>query len=50
MNKISNLMDVEAMYVPVYVKLTARELLEQPIRETAKLINKSKQNATNKYV
>lgn len=36
--------------VPVFVKLTARELIEQPISETAKLIKKSKHNVTDEYV
>lgn len=36
--------------VPVYVKLTAKRLLEQPLWETARLIKKSKQNVTDEYV
>ncbi|KAL2487760.1 HXXXD-type acyl-transferase family protein [Forsythia ovata] len=36
--------------VPMYVHLTARELVEQPIWKTADLIKKSKYNATDEYV
>lgn len=36
--------------VPVYAKLTARELLEQPMWKTAKLIKESKKNVTDEYV
>ncbi|XP_057949947.1 spermidine coumaroyl-CoA acyltransferase-like [Malania oleifera] len=36
--------------VPVYVQLSAKELVEQPIWETAHLIKKSKFNATEEYV
>uniref|UniRef100_A0A5B7BY61 Uncharacterized protein n=1 Tax=Davidia involucrata TaxID=16924 RepID=A0A5B7BY61_DAVIN len=36
--------------VPMYVQLSAKELVEQPIWETAELIKKSKRNATDEYV
>lgn len=36
--------------VPLYVHLTARTLIEQPIWATAELIKKSKFNATDEYV
>ncbi|KVH97037.1 spermidine coumaroyl-CoA acyltransferase [Cynara cardunculus var. scolymus] len=36
--------------VPMYVQLTAGELTERPIWETAEMIKKSKRNATNEYV
>lgn len=36
--------------VPVYVKLTVQQLLDQPISETAKLIKKSKHSVTGEYV
>lgn len=35
--------------VPMYVQLSAKELIENPIWETAKLIKKSKSNATDEY-
>lgn len=35
--------------VPMYVQLSAKELVENPIWETAKLIKKSKSNATDEY-
>ncbi|OVA04258.1 Transferase [Macleaya cordata] len=34
----------------IYIQLKAQELVEQPIWETAKLIKKSKDNATDEYV
>ncbi|KAK2370401.1 spermidine coumaroyl-CoA acyltransferase [Trifolium repens] len=36
--------------VPMYVQLSAKDLIEQPIWETAKLIKKSKSNVTDEYV
>ncbi|GAB2287580.1 hypothetical protein Dimus_021952 [Dionaea muscipula] len=36
--------------VPIYVQLTAKDLLEQPIWRTADLIKKSKSQATDEYV
>lgn len=36
--------------VPIYVQLTARDLLEKPIWEIAELIRKSKRNASDEYV
>lgn len=36
--------------VPMYVQLTAEELITQPIYKTAEIIKKSKHNATDEYV
>lgn len=36
--------------VPMYVQLSAKDLIEQPIWETAELIRKSKTNVTDEYV
>ncbi|RWW14748.1 hypothetical protein GW17_00021469 [Ensete ventricosum] len=36
--------------VPVYVHLSVRELMEQPLWETARSIKTSKQNVTDEYV
>lgn len=36
--------------VPMYAQLTARQLVEQPLWQTAELIKKSKRNATDDYV
>ncbi|KAK6932652.1 hypothetical protein RJ641_002276, partial [Dillenia turbinata] len=36
--------------VPMYVKLPAKDLVQQPIWKTAELIKKSKENATDEYV
>ncbi|KAJ4977399.1 hypothetical protein NE237_002505 [Protea cynaroides] len=36
--------------VAMYVQLGAKELMEQPIWETADLIRKSKSNATDEYI
>lgn len=36
--------------VPMYVGVKAKDLVEQPIWETAELIKKSKYNATDEYV
>lgn len=36
--------------VPMYVQLSAKDLVEQPIWETAELIRKSKTNVTDEYV
>ncbi|XP_076941542.1 spermidine coumaroyl-CoA acyltransferase-like [Bidens hawaiensis] len=36
--------------VPMYVKTTAGDLIEKPIRETAELIKKSKRNVSDEYV
>ena len=38
------------LVVPVFVKLTVRDLLQQSVCETAKLIKKSKHNVTDEYV
>ncbi|KAL2341802.1 hypothetical protein Fmac_009742 [Flemingia macrophylla] len=36
--------------VPMYVQLSAKDLIEKPIWETAELIKKSKSNVTDEYV
>ena len=36
--------------VPIYVQLSAKDLIERPIWETAELIKKSKSNITGEYV
>ncbi|XP_061357643.1 spermidine coumaroyl-CoA acyltransferase [Gastrolobium bilobum] len=36
--------------VPMYVQLSAKDLIEEPIWETAELIKKSKSNVTDEYV
>ncbi|KAK7306577.1 hypothetical protein VNO77_44526 [Canavalia gladiata] len=36
--------------VPMYVQLSAKDLIEKPIWETAELIKKSKNNVTDEYV
>lgn len=36
--------------VPIYIQLTAGELVERPVWEVADLIKKSKENITDKYV
>lgn len=36
--------------VPIYVQMSARELVERPVWETAELIKKSKRSITDEYV